>query len=168
MLSLLIVLALVIFALGELANLVQKNRNHRASQAAGAEPARSESNEKRVRPRGKRIASAVAVLVAVIVAVLLLANTWQTSHRDARALFALPLMQIIVAAAVGLYVRCYRAEVKEWEEMSGGEAAPTAPTPEKSDLPTDVALKKREELARLLEAGLLTKEEYRERLNKLE
>ena len=165
--SVLIVLILTVFALGELAGVVQKNRNRRAGQADGAEPARNESNEKRVHPRGKRIASAVAVLVAVIVAVLLLANTWQTSHRDVRALFSLPLMQIIVAAAVGLYVRCYRAEVKEWEEMSGGEDAPSAP-PEKEAVSTETAQKKREESERLLEAGLLTKEEYRERLKKLE
>ena len=187
MLSLLIVLALVIFALGELANLVQKNRNHRASQAAGAEPARSAN--RKPRRRAAMSALAVGIMLFVISAIVIMnavylrqsgptvvietengeTITYQQPSRDPRRVFALPVVLMVGGAALGLFVRRYHAEAEEWEESQEEEqAAPTAPTPEKSDLPPDVALKKREELARLLEAGLLTKEEYRERLNKLE
>ena len=92
----------------------------------------------------------------------------QQPSRDPRRMLALPVVLTVGGAALGLFVSRYRAEVKEWQEPSEEESAPAAPTPEKSDLPPDAAQKKREELAHLLDAGLLTKEEYREKLKKLE
>ncbi len=186
--SFLIFLALVVFVLGELAAVVQKNRNRRAGQADGAEPARTAERKPRRRAAMSMLAVGTTLLViSVIVIISALSLSLQrptvvvekddsgtvTSYqiapsRDPRRILALPAALMIGGAAIGLFVRRYRAEVREWEEPSEGESAPAAPTPDKGGLPPDAAQKKREALARLLEAGLLTREEYRERLKKLE
>lgn len=186
--SFLIVLALVVFVLGELAVVVQKNRNRRAGQADGAEPARAA--ERKPRRRAAMSMLVVGIMLFAISAIVIMNavslsvqhptiviekddNGTVTSYqivpsRDPRRLLALPVVVMIGGAALGLFVSRYRAEAKEREELSEEESTPAAPTTEKSDLPPDAAQKKREELERLLEAGLLTKEEYRERLKKLE
>ena len=183
--SFLIVLALVVFVLGELAVVVQKNRNRRAGQADGAEPARAA--ERKPRRRAAMSMLVVGIMLFVISAIVIMNAVYlrqsgpvvietengetiihQQPSQDPRRVFALPIVLMIGGAAIGLFVGRYRAEVKEWEELSEEESAPAAPTPEKSDLPSDAAQKKREELAHLLDAGLLTKEEYREKLKKLE
>lgn len=184
--SFLIVLALVVFVLGELAVVVQKNRNRRAGQADGAEPARP--GERRPRRRAAMSMLVVGIMLFVISAIVIMNAVYlrqsgptvvietengetiidQQTSRDPRRVFALPVVLMIGGTALGLFVSRYRAEVKEWEELSEEESTPAAPTPEKSNLPPDAAQKKREELAHLLDAGLLTKEEYREKLKKLE
>ena len=184
--SFLIVLALVVFVLGELAVVVQKNRNRRADQSDGAESARP--GERRPRRRAAMSMLVVGIMLFVISAIVIMNAVYlrqsgptvvietengetiidQQPSRDPRRVFALPVVLMIGGAALGLFVGRYRAEVKEWEELSEEESTPAAPTPEKSDLPPDAAQKKREELAHLLDAGLLTKEEYREKLKKLE
>lgn len=183
--SFLIVLALVVFVLGELAVVVQKNRNRRAGQADSAEPARGAGRKPRRRAAMSMLV--VGIMLFVISAIVIMNAVYlrqsgpvvietengqtiihQQPSRDPRRVFALPVVLMVGGAALGLFVSRYRAEVKEWQEQSEEESAPAAPTPEKSNLPPDAAQKKREELAHLLDAGLLTKEEYRERLKKLE
>ena len=183
--SFLIVLALVVFVLGELAVVVQKNRNRRAGQADGAASARP--GKRKPRRRAAMSMLVVGIMLFVISAIVIMNALYlrqsgpvvietengetiidQQPSRDPRRVFALPIVLMIGGAAIGLFVGRYRAEVKEWQEPSEEESAPAAPTPEKSNLPPDAAQKKREELAHLLDAGLLTKEEYREKLKKLE
>ena len=184
--SFLIVLALVVFVLGELAVVVQKNRNRRAGQADGAEPARAA--ERKPRRRAAMSMLVVGIMLFAISAIVIMNAVYlrqsgptvvieaengetiihQQPSRDPRRVLALPIVLMVGGAALGLFVGRYRAEVKEWQEPSEEESVPAEPTPEKSNLPPDAAQKKREELAHLLDAGLLTKEEYREKLKKLE
>lgn len=83
------------------------------------------------------------------------------------AVVVVPVILVACGAVLGVVGGMqYR---KERQGTADSDAVhPETPQTEGETLLPETAQKKREELARLLEAGLLTKEEYRERLNKLE
>lgn len=79
------------------------------------------------------------------------------------------LSGLLLLGGIAVWLAAARQHRKEQEARADSEEKiPVTQQPDGETLLTDDAQKKREELARLLEAGLLTKEEYRERLKKME